>query len=74
MTIPQLKQYGHELLSRYQELAGVDAQKAYYTLGARMNGKSPHFHAMKEKKHLMLAIGMLKKMIYKLENPLNERR
>ena len=49
-------------------LSGSDGKAAYVELEKRMKGKNPHFGAMKTKKELMLAIGTLKKMIYKVTN------
>jgi len=65
MKIYQLKNLGHRLLEEYKVMSGSDGKVAYAELEKRMRGKNPHFHGMKTKKELMLAIGTLKKMIYK---------
>ncbi len=67
MTILQLKQLGHDLLSEYQDLAGVNSELAYKELEKNMKGKPPHFHGMKSKAELQNALGTLKKMIIKLK-------
>ena len=68
MKIAQLKNLGHHLLEEYKMLSGSDGRAAYAELEKRMKGKNPHFSAMKTKKELRLAIGTLKKMIYKATN------
>ncbi len=67
MKIDQLKAQGHELLEEYIDLmSGKDRRRrAYYELQARTNGRNPHFSNMKNKDEVMLAIGTLKKMIFK---------
>ena len=68
MKIDQLKKLGHQLLEEYMIASRSDGRSAYAELEKCMKGKNPHFHAMKTKKEVMLAIGTLKKMIYKATN------
>lgn len=69
-TIEQLKQQGHDLIEEYVELLGKNSNQytrapVYDEMQKYMKNKSPHFHSMREKKEIMVAIGTLKKMIIK---------
>lgn len=62
-----LKDAGHKLLEEYKELARVGSARAYKDLETRLRGKTPHFGQMHSKQEIVLACGMLKKMIASLK-------
>jgi hypothetical protein len=73
MTIEQLKQTGHDLIEEYMTYLNHHPTKskrvqAYEHLSEKMRGKNPHFSNMKEKNEVMLAIGSMKKLIFKMKN------
>jgi hypothetical protein len=61
----KLKEEGHRLLDEYKLITRTNSIKAYAELERRLKGKTPHFGQMRNREEVVLAIGMLKKMIVK---------